>query len=151
MGTRYFAVISGIVYLLVGILGFIPGLVTAPVVSPDLVVNAGYGYLLGIFPINLLHNLVHLAVGIWGIAAFGNYYSARNYSRGLAIFYGVLAIMGFFPVLQTTFGLIPIYGNDIWLHAITALIAAYFGFASRPTPTAVRADERTTVAGRDRY
>ena len=36
--------------------------------------------------------------------------------------------MGFFPGLRTTFGLIPIFGHDIWLHAVSALAAAYFGW-----------------------
>jgi len=151
MGVRLFALISGVVYVLVGILGFIPGFVTVPAVAPDLAVDAGYGYLLGIFPINLLHNLVHLAVGIWGLLAYRSYTASRGYSKGLAIFYGVLAVMGLFPILRTTFGLIPIFGNDVWLHALTALIAAYFGFIVKPERVTVRERERTTVGSRDRY
>lgn len=151
MGVRLFALISGIVYVLVGILGFIPGFVTVPAVAPDLAVDAGYGYLLGIFPINLLHNLVHLAVGIWGLTAYRTYAASRGYSRGLAIFYGVLAVMGLFPILRTTFGLIPIFGNDVWLHALTALIAAYFGFIAKPDRVTVHERERTVVGSRDRY
>ncbi|MEB3358569.1 MAG: DUF4383 domain-containing protein [Synechococcales bacterium] len=150
MSVRLFALISGIVYILVGILGFIPGFVTTPAVAPDLAVEAGYGFLLGIFPINVLHNIVHLAVGIWGVSAYRTYPASRTYSKGLAIFYGVLAIMGFFPVLRTTFGLIPIFGNDIWLHALTALIAAYFGFIAKPARVTTP-EERATVGSRDRY
>lgn len=151
MGVRLFALISGAIYIVVGILGFIPGLVTAPTVAPGLAVDAGYGYLMGIFPVNLLHNFVHLAVGLWGVLAYRSYVSSRAYGKGLAIFYGLLAIMGFFPVLQTTFGLIPIFGNDIWLHALTALIAAYFGFMARPSFSTTTGEERATVGGRDRY
>ena len=131
-------------------MGFIPGLVTAPAITPDLAVDAGYGYLMGIFPINLLHNLVHLTVGILGLLAYRSYTSSRTYGKGLAIFYGLLAIMGFFPILRTTFGLIPIFGNDIWLHALTALIAAYFGFVARPSLSTTAGEERATVGGRDR-
>ena len=150
MGTRYFALISGIVYILIGIFGFIPGMVATPGTGgPEVVVNAGYGYLLGAFPVNILHNIVHLAVGVWGLIAYRNYLGARNYSRGLAIFYGVLALMGFFPVLNTTFGLIPIFGNNIWLHAITAAIAAYFGFKN-PDPQELRNQEREMATGRYR-
>lgn len=151
MGVRLFALISGAIYVIVGILGFIPGLVTAPTIAPDLAVDAGYGYLMGIFPINLLHNIVHLVVGILGLLAYRSYASSRTYSKGLAIFYGLLAIMGFIPVLQTTFGLIPIFGNDIWLHALTALIAAYFGFIARPSFSTTAGEERATVGGRNRY
>lgn len=153
MGTRYFALISGILYIIVGIAGFVPGMVATPGTGgPDVVLNTGYGYLLGLFPINVLHNIVHLGVGLWGLASYRSYLGARTYARGLAIFYGVLAIMGLFPVLNTTFGLIPIFGHDVWLHAVTAAIAAYFGFKA-PDATALREHERELVTGRsrDRY
>jgi hypothetical protein len=150
MGTRYFALIAGIVFLLIGIFAFVPGMVATPGTGgPDVAVSAGYGYLLSTFPINILHNIVHLAVGIWGLVSYRSYLGARNYGRGLAIFYGVLAIMGLLPVLNTTFGLIPIFGNDVWLHAITALIAAYFGFKP-PTAAELRNHEREMVGGRSR-
>ncbi|MBD1909401.1 MULTISPECIES: DUF4383 domain-containing protein [unclassified Leptolyngbya] len=150
MGARNFALISGILYIIVGLSGFIPGMVATPGPGgPDVAVGAGYGYLLSTFPVNILHNLVHLAVGIWGVSVFRSYVQSRNYSRGLAIFYGVLAIMGLLPVLNTTFGLIPIFGNDVWLHALTALIAAYFGFKT-PTNRELREHERELVGGRAR-
>lgn len=149
MGVRYFALISGIIYILIGLFGFVPGMVATPGTGgPEVVVGAGYGYLLSTFPVNVLHNLVHLAVGIWGVVAFRSYLQSRTYSRGLAIFYGILAIMGLLPVLNTVFGLIPIFGNDVLLHAITALIAAYFGFKT-PSPAELRTHEREVV-GRSR-
>jgi hypothetical protein len=139
MTARSFALAAGITYVLVGALGFLPGITQPPPAgSPDLVVGSGYGYLLGLFPINLLHNLVHLAVGIAGLAAYRSRGGARAFARGLAIFYGLLAVMGLVPGLDTTLGLIPIFGHDIWLHALTALLAAYFGFAA---PAAVRRPE----------
>ncbi len=147
MGVRYFALISGIVYLLIGIFGFVPGMVATPgTAGPGVVAGTGYGYLLSAFPVNSLHNLVHIMVGIWGVISYRTYVQSRIYSRGLAIFYGILAIMGLLPVLNTVFGLIPIFGNDVWLHALTALIAAYFGFRT-PTPADLRAHEREVVVG----
>ena len=129
MLTRYFALILGIVYVLVGLLGFLPGVVSAPPTgAPSLAVGAGYGYLLSLFPVNVLHNLVHLLIGLLGVVSYRRFADARLFARGLAIFYGLLAIMGLFPVLGTTFGLIPIFGHDIWLHALSALAAAYFGW-----------------------
>ena len=133
MTTQHFAMIMGIVYVLVGILGIIPGVTTPPAVgAPDLVVNTGYGYVLGLFPVNILHNFVHLGIGIWGLSAYRSMMGAKGFAQGLAIFYGVLAVMGLIPVLNTTFGLIPIFGHDIWLHAVTAAAAAYFGYAVAP-------------------
>lgn len=132
---QYFALIIGITYALVGIAGFIPGLVTPPVADPDAVnlsFTTGYGYLLGLFPINLLHNIVHLTVGLLGILSSISLGSARLFSGVLALFYGVLVVLGLFPPTQSTLGLIPIFGNDIWLHGLTAAIAAYFGFVATP-------------------
>jgi hypothetical protein len=150
MGARYFALISGVIYVLIGLFGFIPGMVATPGTGgPEVIVNAGYGYLLELFAVNIVHNLVHLAVGVWGILSYPSYLRSRNYSRGLAILYGILTIMGLLPVLNTVFGLVPIFGNNVWLHAITAAIAAYFGFKT-PDPVTLRNIEREVVTGRSR-
>jgi hypothetical protein len=102
-----------------------------PTGAPALQVDSAYGYLLGIFPVNLLHNLVHLLVGVLGIVSARALNSARAYSRGVAIVFGVLTVMGLLPEFNTTFGLIPLFGSDVALHAVTTVAAAYFGwFAS---------------------
>lgn len=147
MAVRYFALISGVIFIAIGFFGFVPGMVIPPSAAPALIVHQGYGYLLTAFPVNILHNLVHLAVGAWGVLSYRSYIQSRIYSRGLAIFYAVLAVMGLFPVLNTTFGLIPIFGNDIWLHALTAVIAAFFGFR-RPTARDRFEKERELTTGR---
>ena len=132
MNTRTFALLFGIVFLLVGIAGFIPGLMSMPHPKhPTLIVDQNYGLLLGLFPVNLLHNIVHLAFGIWGLAVFRSPSGAKAYARGVAIIYGVLTVAGFIPRLDTLFGLVPLFQNDIWLHGLIALIAAYFGWAHR--------------------
>lgn len=133
MAIRYFAIAAGLVYVLIGLLGFVPGInVPGPPDAPDIAVDNFYGYLLGLFPVNILHNLVHLAIGAWGIWAYTKGIpGSRMFARGLAVVYGLLAVMGLIPVLNTTFGLIPIYGHDVWLHAGTALLAAYFGWFHR--------------------
>jgi hypothetical protein len=129
MRTRYFAQVVGVVFLLVGILGFLPALKSSPQAGfPDLAVDGGYGLLLGLFPVNWLHNFVHIGIGTAGWSASRDRDSARQFAQGLTFFYGALAVMGLLPVLNTVFGLIPLYGHDIWLHAATAAVAAYFGF-----------------------
>ena len=145
MSLRTFAKIFGVVFLLVGISGFIPG-ITTPHDHPganDVMVDAGLGALMGLFPVNLLHNLFHVAFGIWGLAAARSFGGARLYARGVAVIYTALAIIGLIPAakLWTTFGLIPLYGNDVWLHIVLAAVAAYFGFMHRDVaaePTASR-------------
>jgi hypothetical protein len=132
MNTRMFARVFGIVFLVVGVGGFIPGL-TTPHDHPGLAVEAGSGMELGLFPVNVLHNLVHVAFGIWGLLAARSIGAARGYAKTVAIAYGVLTILGLIPATNTTFGLVPIYGHDIWLHALLAAVAAYFGFVRHDT------------------
>lgn len=132
MGIRTFARIYGIVFIIVGVGGFIPG-VTTPHTHPNLGVEAGSGMEFGLFPVNYLHNLIHIAFGVWGLIAMRSVDAARLYARSVAIIYGVLTIMGLIPGANTTFGLVPIYGHDVWLHALLALIAGYFGFFHRET------------------
>jgi len=46
----------------------------------------------------------------------------------VAVAYGLLVILGLLPATNTLFGLIPVYGNDVWLHLVLGVVAAYFGF-----------------------
>jgi hypothetical protein len=130
MTSRGFAQLMGVVFLAFGLLGFIPGMKSPPPAESvsGLALNAGYGHLFGLFPINWVHNIVHVVVGIAGLSSTASHSSARKFARGLAWCYGILAVMGLFPLLNMTFGLIPIYGHDVWLHAGIAAWAAYFGF-----------------------
>lgn len=133
MNVRSVALVFGIVFIAVGLLGFVPGAVEGPPAdAPELTMEGGYGYLLGLFPVNLLHNLVHLLFGVWGIFAYPMLSRARLYLRSVAVIYGVLVVFGLVPLLKTTFGLIPVFGHDVWLHALLALVAAVFGWKSEP-------------------
>ena len=131
MRLRYFALVYGIIFLIVGICGFIPGLVTQVPVQTGVEGSMTHGYLFGLFPVNWLLNLVHILFGIWGLAAYGSISASRAFGQTTAIVYAILTVMGFIPVLQTAFGLAPLFGNDIWLHAVLAVIAAYFGWFAR--------------------
>ena len=141
MGTTQFAKLMGMLFIAVGLMGFIPPLVEAPQdFGMSMAVMMGYGYLIGLFPINILHNLVHLMIGAWGWTASRSWAGSRAFARGLAVFYGALAVMGLIPGLNTMFGLIPIFGHDVWLHAGTAVLASYFGFG-RPREEALDAEQ----------
>lgn len=134
MNSRTFALVWGILFLGLVVTGVVPGLLQPPAATdPDLAVDAMHGRALGLFPVNVLHNLVHLAFGIWGIAASRRLDAARGYARVVAIVYGVFILMGLVPGLDTTFGLVPLHGNDVWLHVLIAVPAAYFGFMHRDT------------------
>lgn len=139
MTSRDFTRVIGILFLAVGVLAFVPGLKSpAPPTAPHLAVEWGYGLLLGLFPVNWIHNVVHLGIGIAGLRSSQSISDSRKFARGLALFYGGLAVIGLIPVLNTTFGLIPLLGHDVWLHAATAAIAAYFGFGQRAGKMEIR-------------
>jgi hypothetical protein len=134
MQIRYFALVFGIIYILAAVSGIVPGLFVRSPDLPPITVDALYGRALALFPVNVLHTLVHLAIGIWGVIAWRAVNAARLYARSLAIIYGALTIIGAIPATNTLFGLVPLFGHGVWLHAVTAVIAAYFGwFAERAT------------------
>lgn len=122
MVTRV-AMVFGIVFLLVGILGLVAsgGMQMGADPAPAMV--------LGIFPVNLLHNIVHLAFGVWGLLAARSFAGAKTYAQITGVIYIVLAGLGF--IAPTTFGFIPIGGNDIWLHAVIGIVLAGVGFTAK--------------------
>lgn len=143
--VRYFALIYGLAFLLFGVLGFVPGITQMHGEHPDLAVEGpGHGYLLGLFHVNVLHNLVHLLFGVWGLASFRSYGASRLYARGVAVIYAALAVFGLIPGLNTLFGLVPLHGHDVWLHVVLAAGAAVFGFLPTTRPTVPAAGEPTT-------
>jgi hypothetical protein len=121
--SRTYAIAFGAVYTLVGLLGFA---VSTTLATANLIV----------FPVNLLHNLVHLLVGVAGLGA---YFTGQTvaYARGMAILFAILTVAGFLP--QPLLGLVPLGGADIPLHAATALLAAAAGWVYRPRTEGTRA------------
>jgi hypothetical protein len=130
MRTATFALFAGIGYLSAGLLGLVPeALQPAPADAPPTRVAILYGYLLGIFPVNLPHSLVHLAIGVWGLVAWRRgLRAAKRFAQLLTLLYGALAVLGLIPGVNTLLGLLPLHGHDVWLHAGTALVAGYFGW-----------------------
>lgn len=120
--ARQFAIVFGAVYALTGILGFI-------LPSP----------ILGIFGVNVLHNVVHLAVGgLWLGAAFGGILGAespRKASQLIGVVYLLVAILGFvLPELMSQ--LLVINMADNFLHLGTAVLALIVGFMASRTSLA---------------
>ena len=127
---RKVALIFGIVFVLVALLGmFSPG-------GMQMGADPAPGMILGMFGVNLLHNIVHLLVGVWGLVASRTWAGSKMFLSIGGIVYIVLAICGFF--IPTTFGLIPIGGNDIYLHAVLGVIMAGLGFTAKPEAATVR-------------
>ena len=126
--ARLFARWFGIVYVLVGVVGFVPGINIMMPPEDGVTVAMSYGHLLGLFPVNVIHNIVHLLIGAWGVASAGAAEKARTYARSIAVVYGLLAICGFIVPFSSLFGLAPLFSHDIWLHALSAVAAAYVGW-----------------------
>lgn len=119
--------IFGVAFLLIGILGFVTGgmsMEADPALAPKI---------LGLFPVNVLHNVVHLLFGVWGLAASRSVTGATQYAQMAGGIYVVLAILGF--VAPTTFGLIPIGGHDIWLHALLGGVLLAVGLMAPKSAT----------------
>jgi hypothetical protein len=135
MSTRSFALIFGIVFLAVGIAGFVPQLVQPAEGGSMNMGGQDMGMLLGMFPVNLYHNAVHILFGLWGLAASRSASGALTYARGVAIIYALLTVLGLIPATENLLGMVPLYGNDIWLHGALAIVAAYFGWVNRSPVT----------------
>ena len=152
----------GIAYLSAGLLGMVPAALTPPPPeAPAIRITTFYGYLLGLFPMNVVHSAAHVAVGALGLAAWQADHSQRRitspkmYARGLTIFLGALAVMGVIPAMNTLFGWLPLHGHDVWLHAGTAAIAGYFGwrtenYVERRTDQKIDRRERTLPVEHER-
>jgi hypothetical protein len=122
------AILFGIVFLAVGILGFVPGVTTD--------VN-GMPMLLGIFHVNTAHNFVHLASGIvfllCGMAGPG---PSRTFFKIFGIVYALVAILGFVPDGTMLLGFLSNNMADAWLHVVLAVSMLYLGFMARDTAIA---------------
>ncbi len=122
------ALVFGIVFLLIGILGFVPAL------TPG-------GALLGIFMVNPLHNIVHLLFGVLGIAAAMSGASVL-YNRAAGLIYLLLFVLGLIPALVPNgmlLGLVMINTADNFLHLVIGLVLALVGFALANREQVVRA------------
>jgi hypothetical protein len=100
--------------------------------------------LLGLFPVNLVHNIVHLLFGAWGVAASRSFGTTRAYLTGAGITYLVLAALGY--IAPNGFGLVPLGGADIGLHLFLALGLLLARLLARTPATPVVVDDPARTA-----
>lgn len=113
--SRIFAAVVGAVFLLVGILGFVPGITE----NLDDIQFAGHesgAELLGTFQVSVLHNIVHLLFGIAGLAAYRHAGAARAYLLAGGVIYLLLAAYGFAIDHESDANFVPVNDADDWLH-----------------------------------
>jgi hypothetical protein len=109
----------GVVYVLIGVLGFVPGITVANGMAP------GQGLLLGIFAVNAIHNIAHLVLGaalIWAATTADN---VRMVNKGLAAVIAILVIGSLIaPIVEG----VAINPPDTGLHLLSLVVTAAIGF-----------------------
>jgi hypothetical protein len=129
---------AGMVFLLVGVLGFMPGVTT------DGLAFAGHestAELFGVFQVSVLHNLVHIAFGVAGLVLATSARGARIFLVGGGLVY--LALFAYGLVVDREADVVPVNAADNWLHLFlgVGLLALAFmaGTPRRPTNTPIHA------------
>ncbi|MET9428427.1 MULTISPECIES: DUF4383 domain-containing protein [unclassified Streptomyces] len=116
------ALLVGLVFLLVAVLGFIPG-ITTDYGSMEFAEHHSEAKLLGVFQVSILHNLVHLLFGIAGLAMSRSVSGARAFLIGGGVVYLALWLYGLFIDHDSGANFIPVNTADNWLHfALGALM-----------------------------
>jgi hypothetical protein len=111
------AMVVGIVFLLVGVLGFIPG-VTTNYGDMQFAGHESTSKLIGLFQVSILHNIVHLLFGVAGLLMARTISGARNYLVGGGIIYLILWIYGLLIGHESSANFIPLNNADNWLHFV---------------------------------
>jgi len=114
------ATLVGIVFLAVGILGFIPG-VTTNYSSMQFASHDSAAKLLGLFQVSVLHNVVHLLFGVAGLVLAKTVRGAKNYLIVGGVIYLVLFIYGLAVPMSSGANFVPVNGADNVLHLLLGL------------------------------
>jgi arginine exporter protein ArgO len=114
---RTVALIVGVVFLLVGVLGFVPG-ITQQFSNISFAGHNSTAKLLGIFQVSILHNIVHLLFGIVGIIAARRSDTARSFLIVGGVIYLVLWIYGLVIDKTSSANFVPVNNADNWLHFV---------------------------------
>lgn len=132
--ARAYAAVVGAVFVLVGLLGFVPGITT----HLGDISFAGYesgAKLLGVFQVSVLHNLVHLLYGVAGLALARTVAGARAYLLVGGAIYLVLWLYGALVNKDSYANFIPFNHADDWLHLFLGLGMIALGLLSTRGPT----------------
>ena len=135
---RTLALAVGAVFLLVGVLGFVPG-ITTHYGDMEFAGHESGAMLLGLFQVSILHNLVHLLFGVAGIAMSRRADTAFTYLVGGGVIYLVLALYGLVIDKQHDANFVPLNNADDWLHLGLGIGMIALGLVGRA------ADRRRTV------
>jgi hypothetical protein len=126
--VKSLAILFGIVFLVIGILGFVPGITTDT--------GGGMPMLLGIFHVNPAHDVVHIISGIiFLIAAMAGPGPSRTWFKIFGVIYAIVAIWGFAVGNANTLWVVSNNVADTWLHVVLAVVMLIIGFGTREAAT----------------
>ena len=128
--ARPLARLFGIVFLLVGILGFIPK-ITTHYRAMSFAGHMSGSMLLGVFQVSVLHNLVHLLYGVAGLVLSRRQQSARRYLIAGGVVYAVLWVYGLSVGMGSRANFVPLNTADNWLHLGLAVAMVAAGLLAR--------------------
>ena len=128
--ARTAATVVGAVFLLVGILGFVPGITTGLYDDLKFAGHESDAELLGIFEVSVLHNIVHLLFGVAGLAMARKADTARTYLIGGGVIYFILFLYGLFVGDESSANFVPVNAADDWLHLLLAIGMVALGLAA---------------------
>ena len=114
------ALLAGAAFLLVGVLGFVPG-ITSDYGDLGAAGHHSMAMLLGVFQVSILHNVVHLLFGVAGILMSRTDSGARSYLVGGGVVYLVLWIYGLVIDQSSAANFVPVNTADNWLHLVLGL------------------------------
>lgn len=133
------ALLVGLVFLVVGVLGFIPG-ITTDYGSLEFATHESGAELFGLFQVSILHNLVHLAYGLTGLILAGTASGAYSYLLVGGAVYLVLWVYGLSVGHDSDANFVPLNTADDWLHFALgiAMIGLALALRRRGTRTGAR-------------
>jgi len=116
--AKTLGMLFGIVFLAIGILGFVPSITKGEM-------------LLGIFHVNAVDSVVHIVSGaIFLFASMAGAGAARLWFQLFGVIYALVAVLGFMNGDKPILGLISSSTNNTWLHVVLAVVMLAIGFGT---------------------